>query len=470
MRITLVYPDQTELEELFSNHRLVPGYRKNPLIPLGVLYLISNLSKKHKAEFIDNNVKHHNNKTLFKEIIKTNPDIVGFGGTMMEWPQAQKVSTMLRKKGIKTIYGGPNATANSEKHVNYFDYVIRRDAEITLNELLDTLSKNKIPKNIKGIWFKNGEKIIKNPDRPYNKQLDLLKYPARQVINMNDYDRTIEFSKSKPFDVVVGSRGCPFTCKFCSSKTFWNQCYLARSVKDVIKEIKYLMKTYKTKGIHFREDNFTVNKKRTSEFCKELKKLGIKWCCQTRVNTINKQLLKEMKDSGCVGVNLGFESINPETLKVLGKGITKQQIIDAIDLLEEVGMNWKGGFMVGVLNENKEDIKRTMNFWKKIKKLPHSHLSGHPFQFMGFPVSELYYKMKKDKLVEYNWNNGELLVPRTKYLKASEVEELITKEEYKNSKIKNKLELRTFYLLKKILPKTVFKEVFKVLYKITHKR
>ena len=212
MKIVLVYPNQTELDELSDKHPFTPGYRPKPLIPIGMLYLCSNID--HDVEFIDNNVKKFNNKKLFKKILKSKPDIVGFGGTMMEWIQAQKVAKMLREVDISTLYGGPNATLNSEKHVHYFDYIARGEGENTLNELLTSLEEGRDLKTVKGIWFKKNGEIIKNPDRPFIKNLDSLNYPDRHLVNMNDYDRTQIFSKEKPSDVVVGSRGCPYNCRF----------------------------------------------------------------------------------------------------------------------------------------------------------------------------------------------------------------------------------------------------------------
>ncbi len=136
-------------------------------------------------------------------------------------------------------------------------------------------------------------------------------------------------------------------------------------------------------------------------------------------------ILKKMKDAGCIGISFGFESANNHTLEYLNKGITVEESIKAIDICEKVGMNWSGGFMVGCPNETEEDIKKTLKFVRQIHQYTHSYLPPGAAQFLGFPVSETYFEMLNDDLVEYNWQDGELLIPGTRHISAKEVEERI---------------------------------------------
>jgi radical SAM superfamily enzyme YgiQ (UPF0313 family) len=458
MKVVLVYPNQTELDDLLDKYQFLPGYRYKPQIPLGMLYLCSNIA--HEVIFIDNNIKKYSNQRLFEEIIAHNPNVVGFGGTMMEWIQCCKLSKMLQEVNIPTIYGGPNGTVNSEKHIQYYDYIIRGEGEITLNELLNALESQKHLRGIKGLWFKTNSSVIKNPDRALITELETLKYPARHLVKIDDYCRTPEsFLGQGPCDIVVSSRGCPYRCRFCSSKYFWKQTYRVRKIAEVIKEISFMMENYGTKTIHFREDNFTVNRKRVFDFCDEFEKLGVHWLCQSRVDSVDEELVKRMKESGCMGICFGFESANDNTLKYLRKGITLKQSIKAIDICEKVGMNWAGGFMVGVLNETKEDMHNTLDFVRKIRKYAHSYLSPGAARFLGFPVSETYSEIRKKKLLEYDWQNGELLIPRTRYLTAKQVEDILAKDRYPDLSASIRLKLLVRSILKKVLPKTIFLKV-----------
>ena len=460
MRIALVYPNQTELDDLLDKYRYLPGYRPKPIVPLGMLYLCSNIG--HEVKFIDNNIKKFTNEKLFQKTMKFKPDIVGFGGTMMEWVQARKVAKFLKEVNIPTIYGGPNATVNSEKHIRYFDYVVRGEGEVTLKELLDCLQEGGNPSKVKGLWFRKNSNIVKNPDRPFIRNLDGLNYPDRDIINLNDYSRETIFPTAKPADIVLSTRGCPYDCHFCSSKYFWQQTYRTRDVGEVIKEIKFMMDKYGSKTIHFREDNFTVQKGRVLNFCDELERMGIEWVCQSRVDDVDEELVNRMKDSGCKGISFGFESANDHTLKYLKKGITVAQSIRAIDICEKIGMNWSGGFMVGVLNETRKDINTTLAFVGRVRKNPHSFLPPGAARFLGFPVSETYFEMERKVLVEHSWQDGELLVPRTYYLSANDVEKEIRRDEV--SRMEIGLRVREFIklILKTLLPKFIFTKLRKI--------
>ena len=460
MRIALVYPNQTELDDLLDKYRYLPGYRPKPIVPLGMLYLCSNIG--HEVKFIDNNIKKFTNEKLFQEIMKFKPDIVGFGGTMMEWVQARKVAKFLKEVNIPTIYGGPNATVNSEKHIRYFDYVIKGEGEVTLKELLNCLEEGGSPTKVKGLWFRRNSKIVKNPDRPFIGNLDALNYPDREIINLDEYSRETGFPTAKPADIVVSTRGCPYDCHFCSSKYFWKQTYRMRDTGEVIKEIKFMMDKYGSKTIHFREDNFTVQKGRVLNFCDELERMGIEWVCQSRVDDVDEELVNRMKDSGCKGISFGFESANDHTLKYLKKSIIVAQSIRAIDICEKIGMNWSGGFMVGVLNETRKDINTTLAFVGRIRKNPHSFLPPGAARFLGFPVSETYFEMERKGLVEHSWQDGELLVPRTYYLSANDVEKEIRRDEV--SRMEIGLRVREFIklILKTLLPKFIFTKLRKI--------
>jgi len=468
MRIVLVYPNQTELDILLDKYRYVPEYRPKPIVPLGMLYLCSNIS--HQVKFIDNNIKKFTNEKLFRQIMEFKPDIVGFGGTMMEWVQARKVAKLLKEVNIPTIYGGPNATVNSDKHIRYFDYVIRREGEVTLKELLDCLEEGGNPNKVNGLWFRENSWIVKNPGRPFIRNLDAVNYPDREIINLDEYSRESGFPTAKPADIVVSSRGCPYDCHFCSSKYFWKQTYRTRDVGKVIKEIKFMMDKYGTKTIHFREDNFTVQRGRVLKFCEELKRTGVEWICQSRVDDVDEELVKRMKDSGCKGISFGFESANDHTLKYLKKGITVGQSVRAIDICEKIGMNWNGGFMVGVLNETREDIDATLKFVEKIRKNPHSFLSPRTPRFLGFPVSETYFEMERKGFVEYSWEDGELLIPRTYYLLAKDVEKAIRKDELSRMGIRLRIKEFIKLILKTVLPRVIFTKLRKIYRAIIYAR
>jgi len=423
MNVLLVFPNYTCLDELskwwFPS---VNKRRGNPTLPpLGLLHVHSVVSQNHDVHIIDNMVEKLSDKSLAKMCLRFKPDVVGFGGTMLQWPQAKHVASVVKKTNPKivTVYGGPNATARPEKHVFYFDYVFRGMAEETFPRFLKALSIGSSIKGIGGLCWKDH---IVQPCLELD--LDVIPMLNRKAMKWNRYRRSA-ISLPSPTDSVLSSRGCPYECRFCSSRHIWNRKWFPRSVFKVIEEVQWLLANMGTKSIHFREDNFTVNKKRLQQFCKELSGIGMPWICQSRVDAIDEPTIRMMKDAGCKMISCGFESINDSTLTYMQKGQTSAQVRKAIEVLETVGMRYTGVFMIATPNEGVEEITNTIRFAQDVSKYPHSRLPSHACRFVGMPVSELYWEIQTEGLVEYNWQDGELLFPGTKSLTSAEVDKVI---------------------------------------------
>lgn len=401
------------------------------MISLGMLYLYNAVKDICDVVYIDNNVHKLSTYDLTEWIKARNPDIVGFGGTLTEWSQARDVAAAIElgDNDIITIYGGPNATANPLKHVHYFNYVIRGWAEKTFREFLlavdwpSCVGAEKTVHDIDGLcWMDH----IVSP--ALNCDLTKIKYPARDQIDLNCYKRD-QFGLGKPCDIVVASRGCPYDCAFCSSKSIFEQKYAMRPVDHVLYEVQYMQEVFGTKTIHFREDNLTVNKTWLEELCRGLTDLHIDWICQSRVNAIDKETVMMMKDAGCKVICCGFESANDSTLEFLNKRITFEQITNSIRIMEDCEILYSGGFMVGVLNEGEEEIKRTLKFARLTSELKYSRVPRGAGRFVGWPVSPIYDEMlnSQRELVAYNWEDGECLIPNTYKLTARQVEQCIAR-------------------------------------------
>jgi radical SAM superfamily enzyme YgiQ (UPF0313 family) len=406
----MVYPNMMKFPKTFDK---VITLSKEPTLlpPLGILYIISNSHT--KIDFIDNRIFGYSDKKLFEKLKRY--DIVGFGGIMTEVKQAKNVSQLLRREGIVTIYGGPNATVNWDKYIDYFDIIVKGEGEITVNGVLDCIEKGKDLDDVSGIVYKKDGKTINNPDRPFIEDLDSLKYPAREILDLEKYLR-----KEKPWldvypvDTVISSRGCPFACTFCSSKYFWKRTYRKRKAEKVVAEIEYMIEKFGTKGIYFREDLFTIPKKWVLEFCKLVKPLDIDWMCEAKVDTLNDEILKAMKGSGCKSLWFGIESSSDKTLKLIKKGFTFDDVKKGIDLCKKNGLFIGGAFMYGFPHETKEDILHT---FKESRNLGLDLISDG--RLIGFPKSELYDLIKKEGLNRYEYE--EIIIPDTRYLHADEV-------------------------------------------------
>jgi len=185
---------------------------------------------------------------------------------------------------------------------------------------------------------------------------------------MNMYNRRIGYLKATPVDVVNVIRGCPFECKYCEIKKMWGRKHRAFSPSRIVEELEHLVKEYGSKGIYFIGDNFTIDKKHTLETCNLIKqhKLDIEWVCDTRVDLISRDLLKEMRNAGCRTIFFGVQSGSPHILKKLNINLTLQQFLEGFKLCKEEGIQVACSFLLGIPGETIKDMEASYKFAKKL--------------------------------------------------------------------------------------------------------
>lgn len=361
----------------------------------------------YNVNVIDNNAERLDLEKLIKKILKTDPKVVAFHITSLTYPEVRNCLEQIKNENedIIKIAGGPLASMYPEIVAGNpnIDFVIRNEGEITLHELLTKIEKDGNIKDIQGISYKKGKKIIHNMQRPFIEDLDGLPLPARHLIDMSKYPRRELFFDAYPVDALGTSRGCPFNCKFCSSDRYmFYRTYRFRSAKNIVDEIELLIEKYKTKGLYFREDLFTVNKKRLFEICDEIKirKIDIPWLCESRVDTVSKEKLKKMKSAGCEAIWFGCESGSQKVLDSINKEITVSQIENAFKWCREVGITTGAAFVIGFPNDTIEDINKTMDLARRIR--PNYAWARI---YIGSPRSPIYEEVIKKKYYrkDYSW-------------------------------------------------------------------
>lgn len=291
--------------------------------------------------------------------------------------------------------------------------IVRGEPEATIVELLHAIEEGKSFYNIKGIsWISMG-RIVNNGFRPLIKDLDSLPLPARHFIaDRRYYNPKI---KHKGYTTAFTSRNCPFHCIYCvpSSLTFAREIenkrhhnghkppISYRSPESVDREMAMLHeKGYQAIG--FMDDNFIWNEERTRQLCNIMKKYDMLWGCQARVDAITEPIAKMLGESGCCYVDLGVESFNDEILKYVRKGITTEQIYEAIGLLKKYNVPVKLNVLIGSSPlETKETLRHTLKEAKKLK------VDQVMFNIVSpFPGTE-FYKLCK----ENNWLSTPDYVP-----------------------------------------------------------
>jgi radical SAM superfamily enzyme YgiQ (UPF0313 family) len=452
MRIALVYPpfgiveNQPNIKAVADNYGVFP--------PLNLSYVAA-IAKNagHKVRLIDANALNLSKEEILKEVKRFNPDVIAFTITTYMFYSVLKWAEFLKKNtGAKTLMGGAHMGLYPEETMSHdeIDYGIIGEAEETLPELIDALEKNKPLKNVKGICYKKGKKVMVTPKRGLVKDLDKIPFPLRDQLPNKRYCSFV--SKKRNFATMITARGCPFNCIYCEQG---GQVYRMRSAKNVVDEIEECYNNYNVKEIDFFDPEFTINKKHVMSICREIRKRNIKisWSCRSRIDTVDSEMLKEMAKAGCYRIYYGIESGVESILKTLKKGTNLGIIRKNIDLTKKNKIMTFGYFMVGSPGETKETIKKTVKFAKELN-LDYAQFS----KVSTLPGTELYELLKPQLGYDYwkgfilNEKNRRVL-PRYKCnLSEKEIE-----EEARKAYIQ--FYFRPSYLIKKIPRTSSFSEI-----------
>ena len=342
--------------------------------PLGILYMASYIRKfGHHPDLIDLSLFNISDDESVERIIKKKPDVVAFTATT---PQINSAVRIIKKLGeisdVPVVLGGSHATIMPDEMMREhkdIDYIVIGEGEKTILELMDAMERPTNPEDVAGIIFRQGDKIIKTAPRGFVEDLDTLPIPARDLLSsINDYKLTPLDFKRTPVTTMITSRGCPFHCLYCNKSIFGNK-YRTHSTRYVLDEMEHLIDKYKVKEIKIWDDVFTLNTKRTSEICTGIKDrdLDISWSCESRVDVVTKDILRQMKNSGCWLIDFGIESGNQNIINGINKGITLDQIRNAIRWSKDAGMFTRGYFIFGLPGETTETAKETVRFLKEIE-------------------------------------------------------------------------------------------------------
>jgi radical SAM superfamily enzyme YgiQ (UPF0313 family) len=194
-------------------------------------------------------------------------------------------------------------------------------------------------------------------DREFIEDLDSLPLPARRLLPLSRYQ-----ALGYPISIIT-SRGCPYSCIFCQGRRMVGKKIRKRSAALIVDEIEHIL-SYGINRINVADDLFASDKAKVKEVCGEIQKRGLSftWSAFARVNTVDRETLQTMKDTGCDSVSFGVESGNPEMLKRIRKKITLDQVRQAVRLCNEVGMIAHTSFMVGLPGETMETLAETKQF------------------------------------------------------------------------------------------------------------
>jgi len=343
--------------------------------PLGILYCAGVLREAGiEVSLLDQPAKHFSLDQTVNWVKKEDPDIIGFSVLLSTAKEAPKIAERVKAENpnITVVFGSHHATFNAErilKKYPFVDIVVRGEGEHTSLEIARCLEKQRNLDKVEGVTFRKNGRIVSNPDRPLNKDIDALPFPDRNLAGVQ-YVSTIFGAKinTRKFTTMLSSRGCPFNCSFCGIRKFTRRAWRPRSVENVMAELEYLQSEGYEQFL-FADDNFTLNAKRVSKLCRSIKKEGmdIEWFCDSRVDHISYDMFRDMVNAGCRCLFFGIESANQRILDYYRKGITPEQSEKAVRKARKAGIDIiVGSFIVGAPDETQREIINTLQFANKL--------------------------------------------------------------------------------------------------------
>jgi len=403
MRILLINPP-SENEIIGNNPPIIEEERGyNP--PLGLLYLASYLRQNadHEIKVIDSQVEELSYPKLKQKVKKFGPDLVGITAMTLTLIDALKTVSLVKStdKKIKVVLGGPHVHIFPEETISLpgVDYLVLGEGEEAFCDLVKAIEKKEGWEKIKGVVFKKGKKIINTGPRDFLMNLDKLPFPARDLTPYQKYSSLM--AKRRPITTMITSRGCPFQCKFCDRPNL-GKIFRARSAQNVVNEMEKCTQM----GIYeflIYDDTFTVNKKRVLDICDEIikRKLDIGWDIRARVDTIDKKMLKKLKEANCERIHYGVEAGSPKVLKGLNKRITIRQAKNAFGWTKQAGIDTLAYFMIGNPQEGEKEIKASIKLMKQLEP-DFVHITI----LTPFPATKLYFEaMEKGIIKDDVWRN-----------------------------------------------------------------
>jgi len=378
---------------------------ESPVPPLSLSYLASVLAREGiEVKILDFLVTQYHPRKLRRELEEYRPQLVGATCVTLNYLLARRMLKLCKAfdPHIFTVIGGPHVTFALEETLlrsPWIDAVVIGEGERTLVELVRTLEEDKGIHQVSGIAFADGDMVVKTPPQAHIENLDQLPLPARELLPMARY-RALGTACT-----VITSRGCPFSCIFCSGRRMFGPKVRFRSPGLVVDEIEKLQRDFGLTKINIVDDTFTLNHHHARAVCEEMlrRNLKIKWSVFARVDRISEDLAQLMNRAGCEWILFGVESADEGILKTIRKGITPDEVRRGVKIAAEAGINVFNSFILGLPGESRDTALKSLAFGDE---LYHKYGAKYGFHILSpLPGTEVYERAKDYgiRILSRNW-------------------------------------------------------------------
>lgn len=355
-----------------------------PYPPLGLLYVSAYLQSKN----IDNDVfdtTFSSQQEQLDVILEKQPKIICIYTNLMTKVEVIKLIKILKTEPFhfpKIILGGPDITYNIENYLKAgADFLVIGEGEETTFELYHALMNNGNLHEVNGIAFLENHSVIQTNPRTKFKELDELPLPNREAISMHKYLETWKSNHGQSSMTVSTQRGCPYTCKWCSTAVY-GQSYRRRPASQVAAEMKMLKERYNPDAIWFVDDVFTISHKWLAAFHDEVLKQNaqIKFECITRAERLNDEILRLLKEAGCFRIWIGAESGSQEIIDAMDRRVDVNHVKKIIQDTNAMGIETGTFIMLGYPGETEKNIEETIQYLKEAKPTHYTITVAYPIK------------------------------------------------------------------------------------------
>ncbi len=368
MKVLLVNPPRLNNISVIREDRCEIIEKNSVLPPYSLLQIASILRRNgHEVSLIDANGENIDYKTFEQMISEMGYEELIFRFTSATFDWDMRVAAISKKySGAHTIGICCTLVDFSKTVLNEakdLDIYIRHNYEVVAPELIEKLSEGDDISAVAGITCRNEGKIKVNKDADPIKNYDDIPIPAYDLLKSFDLYYA-DTKHGQPFTIMYTSKGCSYSCIYC---TMANSKWKPRSAESVLKELRHLKYNYNINTVMFFDETFTMDRKRVEEITQAIidEKLNIKWYCNSRVDILDMDILKKMKQAGCRAVCMGIESGSQKIIGGTNKRISIEISAKAIKMVKDAGIKVYCSFIMGLPGENKTTVQETIEFIKR---------------------------------------------------------------------------------------------------------
>lgn len=356
-----------------------------PYPPLGLLYISAYLLERKVAnEVYDSTFSSQEEQLVY--IADMQPEVIAIYTNLMTKIEVIRLIKILKsdkRYGFpKIVLGGPDVTYNCENYLNTgADFIIIGEGEETTYQLYQAIIQQHDYTTIDGIAYLTEGRLIKTPARTKFKELNELPLPNRKAVPIEKYLQTWKTNHGKSSMTISTQRGCPYTCKWCSTAVY-GQSYRRRPAQQVAAEMLLLKKQYNPDTLWFVDDVFTVSHKWLTEFHKEVleQNAQIPFECITRAERLNDDILRLLKEAGCYRIWIGAESGSQKIIDLMDRRVDVTVVKQAIQKTNALGIETGTFIMVGYPGEDEDDIHKTIQYLKEANPTEYTITVAYPIK------------------------------------------------------------------------------------------